>query len=253
MGSNLKFLLLKPSGRNTPLTRGTSFALYLYVINQVVMKNPFFSGLIFCGALFVTAQTNGQSFANNGDVIIVSPADHSGLIAYTELNNIILQWSTGNERNVDRYIIEHATDSIHFNTLHEIVSRGTIGQEDQDSLYRDMDSYPASPVNYYRLRTVLSDGNSLYSAIVRADVDSRKTPTLKPTVLHMGGTLRMDNYHEQPLTVNFFNANGTLMGSFMVNSTSFDIPTNGWSTGIIFYRISDATHPLIDAGKIMIL
>ncbi len=97
MGSNLKFLLLKPSGRNTPLTRGTSFALYLYVINQVVMKNLFFSGLIFCGALFVTAQTNGQSFANNGDVITVSPADHSGLFAYAELNNIILQWSTGND------------------------------------------------------------------------------------------------------------------------------------------------------------
>jgi hypothetical protein len=217
------------------------------------MKKIIFSGLIFCGALLFTAQTIGQSFANNGDPIIVSPADHSGLFAYTEMNIIILQWSTGNEKNVDRYIIERAADSIHFNTLHEVVSRGTIGQDDQDSLYRDMDSYPTSSVNYYRLRTVLTDGSSLYSAVVRADVDSRKTPILKPTVLHMGGTLRMDNYHEQPLTVNFFNASGTLMGSFIVNSTSFDIPTSGWNKGIFFYRISDASHPLIDAGKIMIL
>jgi hypothetical protein len=217
------------------------------------MKKLIFSALIFCGVLLVTAQTNGQSFANNGDPIIVSPADHSGLFAYAEKNIIILQWSTGNEKNVDRYIIERAADSIHFNTLHEVVSRGTIGQDDQDSLYRDMDSYPTSPVNYYRLRTVLSDGSSLYSAVVRADVDSRKTPILKPTVLHIGGTLRMDNYHEQPLTVNFFNASGTLMGSFIVNSTSFDIPTSGWNKGIFFYRISDASHPLIDAGKILIL
>ena len=217
------------------------------------MKKLIFSALIFCGVLLVTAQTNGQSFANNGDPIIVSPADHSRLFAYAEQNIIILQWSTGNEKNVDRYIIERAADSIHFNTLHEVVSRGTISQDDQDSLYRDMDSYPTSPVNYYRLRTVLSDGSSLYSAVVRADVDSRKTPILKPTVLHMGGTLRMDNYHEQPLTVNFFNANGTLMGSFIVNSTSFNIPTSGWNKGIFFYRISDASHPLIDAGKIMIL
>ena len=175
------------------------------------MKKLIFSALIFCGVLLVTAQTNGQSFANNGDPIIVSPADHSGLFAYAEKNFIILQWSTGNEKNVDRYIIERAADSIHFNTLHEVVSRGTIGQADQDSLYRDMDSYPTSSVNYYRLRTVLTDGSSLYSAVVRADVDSRKTPILKPTVLHMGGTLRMDNYHEQPLIVNFFNASGTLM------------------------------------------
>ncbi|HTI89364.1 MAG TPA: hypothetical protein VL727_02195, partial [Puia sp.] len=77
------------------------------------MKKRFFSGLIFCGALLVAAQTNGQSFANNGDPIIVSPADHSGLFAYAEMNIIILQWSTGNEKNVDRYIIERAADSIH--------------------------------------------------------------------------------------------------------------------------------------------
>jgi hypothetical protein len=214
------------------------------------MKNLIFSGLIFCGIFLVTAQTNGQSFANNGDAIIVSPADHSGLFAYAENNIIILQWSTGDENNVDRYIIERSADSIHFNTLHEVVSTGA---NNQDSPYRDMDSYPASSVNYYRLRTVLSDGSSLYSAVVRADVDSRKTPTLKPSVLNMGGTLRMNNYHEQPLTVNFFNSNGTLMGSFLVNSASFNIPTNGWSKGILYYRISDAKHPLIDAGKIMIL
>lgn len=214
------------------------------------MKKFFFSGLIFSGTFLLAAQTNAQSFANNGEPITVSPADHSGLFAYPENNIIILQWSTGDEKNVDRYVIEHATDSIHFNPLHEVVSRGTV---DQENLYRDMDSYPTSSVNYYRLRTVLSDGSAFYSAVVRADVDSRKTPILKPSVLHMGGTLRMDNYHEQPLTVNFFNAFGTLVGSFIVNSTSFNIPTSGWKTGIFFYRISDASHPLIDAGKIMIL
>src|SRR5260221_2871203 len=215
------------------------------------MKKFIFSGLIFCGMLLVAAQTNAQSFANNGAPIIVSAADHSGLFAYPENNIVILQWSTGDEKNVDRYVIEHATDTIHFNPLHEVVSRGAI---DQDSLYRDMDSYPTSPVNYYRLKTVLSDGSAFYSAIVRADVDSRKTPVLKPTILHMGGTLLMANYHEQPLTVNCFDESGTLVGSFIVNSTSFDIPViSGWKTGVFFYRISDASHPLINAGKIMIL
>ena len=84
-------------------------------------------------------------------------------------------------------------------------------------------------------------------------MDTRRTPVLKPTILQTGSTIRMDNYHEQPLTVNFFNANGRLMGSFIVNSTSFDIPTTGWNKGVFFYRISDATHPLITAGKIMII
>jgi hypothetical protein len=221
------------------------------------MKKLIFSGLIFCGLLLSAAQTSGQSFAsngsfaNNGAPILTSPADRSGLFAYPESNIIVLRWTTGNERNIDRYVVEKASDSLHFNPLHEVVARGSI--DGDDSTYQDMDSYPASPVNYYRLKTVRTDGSVFYSAIVRVDVDSRKTPILKPTVVHMGSTIRMDNYHEQPLTVNFFNASGTLMRSFVVNSTSFDIPTDGWSKGIFFYRISDATHPLINAGKIMIL
>jgi len=214
------------------------------------MKKPIFSGLIFCGLLLGAAQTNGQSFANNSSPIITSPADGSGLFAYTENTFVVLRWSTRNEHDIDRYIIERASDSIHFNPLHEVVSQGVI---DQDNTYRDMDSYPASSTNYYRLKTVRNDGTAFYSAIVRADVDNRQTPILKPTVVHMGSIIRMDNYHAQPLTVNLFNANGTIMRSFIVNSTSFDIPTDGWSKGIFFYRISDATHPLINAGKIMIL
>jgi len=43
------------------------------------------------------------------------------------------------------------------------------------------------------------------------------------------------------------------MGSFLVNSTAFDIHSTSRSTGMYFYRISDATHPLIDAGRIMVL
>ena len=214
------------------------------------MKKWFLSGLVACSLLGITASGKGQSFANNGAPIIVSPADHSGLFAYPENTAIILRWSTGNERGVDRYVIEHSTDSVYFNPLHEIVSRGGI---DMDSTYRDIDPYPTSSSNYYRLKTVLSDGSAFYSATVRVDMDSRKTPVLKPTVLQTGSTIRMDNYHEQPLSINFFNASGRLVGSFIVNGTSFDIPTTGWNKGIFFYRISDATHPLITAGKIMII
>ena len=215
------------------------------------MKKLLFSGLISCSLLLAAAQTNGQSFANNGSPIIVSRADESGLFAYIENNAFILRWATGNESNVDHYVIERATDGVYFNPLHEVVSRGTIAQD--DSVYRDIDTYPTSSVNYYRLKTVLKDGSAFYSAIVKADVDSRKTPILKPTIVHMGGTIRMDNYHEQPLTINFFNAGGRLVGSFIVNSTSFDIPTDGWGNGMFFYRISDANHPLINAGKIIII
>jgi hypothetical protein len=216
------------------------------------MKKLYFSGLISCGLLLAAAQTNGQTFEQNGAAINVSPANHTGLLAYRENENVIvLRWYAGNEQQIDRYVIEKSTDSSYFNPLHEVVARGVNG-ESVDSSYQDEDSYPTAPINYYRLATIMKDGSSIYSPAVRVNVDDRLTPILKPTVLHMGGTLRMDNFHEQPLQVNFYTAGGAIIGGYMVNSTSFNVNTDGWAKGIVFYQISDEHHALINAGKILV-
>lgn len=216
------------------------------------MKKLCFSGLISCGCLLIAAQTNGQTFGQNDMPIHVSPADHSQLIAYPEKNNIVvLRWSTGNEREVDHYVIEHSPDGVHFTPLHDVVSKGVI-DGNADSSYQDEDSYPASPVNYYRLVTVLKDGTDLYSPAERVDVDERRIPVLKPTILHTGGTLRVDNFYERPLLIDLYTASGARVGSYLVNSTSFNINTAGLDRGILFYRICDERHALIDAGKILL-
>ncbi len=216
------------------------------------MKKIIFSGLISGSLLLLAvAQTKGQSsFGQDGKPIQTTFADGYRFFAYPENNAIIMRWSTGNETNVDHYVIEKSSDGTYFSPLHEVVSKGSI---DEDSSYSDMDTYPTAQTNYYRLRTVMKDGSDQLSAVVKATIARGDLPRLHPTVLHMGATLFMDNNHDQPYTINFFNANGTLTGTFIVNSTSFEIPTNGWGAGIFFYRISDPTHPLIDAGKIMIM
>jgi hypothetical protein len=214
------------------------------------MKKILFSGLISC-SLLVAAQTNGQSIGdNNGNVVTVSPVDHSAFYAYSENNIAILRWKTGNETEVDHYVVERSGDSVHFNPLHEVVSKGGI---DEDSSYEDSDPYPGTPVHFYRLVTVMKDGNSFYSPAVRVDIDPAHTPVLVPTVLHMGATLQMENYPNRVVIINFFTVSGALLKSVLVNSSSFNINTTGWARGIVFYRISDETHALIDAGKIMIL
>lgn len=215
------------------------------------MKKFFFSALISCGLLLAAAQTNGQTFEQNGAPIFASSPDHPGLFAYAENNIVIIRWSSANEQDIDRYVIERSTDSIHFTPMHEVISKGG-GTVAADNSYEDADSYPASPVNFYRLRTVFREGNAFYSPAVKVDLSGRDMPVLRPTILHLGGTIRLDNYRGQPLTVNIFNGNGTLLGSYLVNSNSFNINTDRLARGILFYRISDETHPLIDAGEIMI-
>jgi hypothetical protein len=215
------------------------------------MKKLYFSGLISCGLLLAAAQTMGQ-FEQNGESIISSIPDHTGLLAYPENENVIvLRWLAGNEQLIDHYTIEKSTDSSYFNPMHEVVARGA-ADASVDSAYQDEDTYPASSINYYRLVTVMKDGSSIYSSVVRVNINSRRTPVLRPTVLHMDATLRVDDFHEQPLQVNFYTASGAIIASYIVNSTAFNVNSGSWPKGIVFYRIADENHALIDAGKILV-
>jgi hypothetical protein len=214
-----------------------------------MMKKILFSGLISC-SLLVAVQTRAQSISDEQQPVILSTVDHSAFYAYPENNIAILRWGAGNETGVDHYVIERSGDSVHFDPLHEVVSKDA---SEGDSSYEDSDPYPGTPIHFYRLVTVMKDGATMYSPAIKVVIDNANTPFLAPTVVHMGATLWMKNYHDQLLTVNFFTAGGQLLKSVLVNSSSFNINTTGWARGIVFYRISDETHPLVDAGKIMIL
>jgi hypothetical protein len=200
------------------------------------MKKLLFSGLIFSGLFAMAAQTSAQD-----------------LLAYTENNNTILRWTAANEKFVDHYIVERSSDSIHFTELHQVVSKGPV-TDNEENTYQDVDTYPPDAVNFYRVRTVLREGAAFYSPAVRVDINTAERPVINPSVIHMGGTVHVDNYHSNtPLNVNFFDARGTLIASYLVNGTSFNINTGRFAKGILFYRISDESHPLIDAGKLMVL
>jgi hypothetical protein len=214
-----------------------------------MMKKILVSALISCG-LLAAVQTNGQSFGQNGEPVLSTPAGYDGFYAHTQNNIVIMRWNAENESDVDHYVVEHSTDSVNFDPLHEVVSKGA-GTGDSSS-YEDADAYPKSPVNYYRLTTVTKEGNSFSSPAVRVDIDPGRTPVLVPTVLNQGAMLRMDNnYRDKLLIVDFFTISGQLIKSYEVNSSSFIFNTTGWSRGLIIYRISDETHPMISSGKIL--
>ncbi|HVU55535.1 MAG TPA: hypothetical protein VHD83_10795 [Puia sp.] len=201
------------------------------------MKNIFFSALIGC-CLLTGAVAYGQG----------APAY---IAAYVENKLVIIRWRVFDESFTDHYTVERSTDNVNFEPLHDLVAQGG---SDGDYSYEDGDSYPSSKINYYRVKIVDRQGNAQYSPVVETDRPGRRPPVLSPTVLHMGGTLHVtDAYYSQPLSINFFNQAGRMVGSFLVNGTAFDIPISTWDKGIYFYRISDGTHPLIDAGKIMVL
>ena len=170
--------------------------------------------------------------------------------AYVSNNIVMIRWKPDNEENIDRYVVEKGTDSSYFIPFHQVVAMG--GVENQDA-YEDADSYPASQENFYRLRTITKGGTSFYSSIITVDMAGSTNRSIKPSVINKGSTLHFDSYYQQPVIILFFNTEGIRTGSYMVNSSYFDISTANWGKGLYFYRVSDASHPLIDAGKILVL
>ena len=172
--------------------------------------------------------------------------------AYGEQNSnmVILRWQMPSELNTDHFVVERATDGVHFAPLHEVLANGSSAEGQE---YKDADNSLPGQVGSYRLKVVGKDGNAFYSPVSTVDLTARIAPELKPTVQHLGSTLRLNVYYNHPVTINFFSEGGSMTASFVVNSTSFDINTSSWGKGFYFYRISDARHPLINSGKIMVL
>jgi hypothetical protein len=169
------------------------------------------------------------------------------------IHTVKLHWQLASEFNTDHFVLERAPqlNPTHFDPLHEIVARGN----SEGQAYDDRDNPPGGMVSYYRLKVVLKDGESFYSPVVAVNMNDKLSLALKPSVLTRGGTIHFNanTDRRRPVTVNFFDAGGRLVGSYLVNNSYFDIDASGWTRGIYIYRISDGQHPLIESGKIMIM
>jgi Secretion system C-terminal sorting domain len=73
-----------------------------------------------------------------------------------------LNWSTSQELNTSRFMVEHGTDGRNFSSIGEVTASGnsTVIRN-----YSFSDNTPARGVNYYRLRVVDIDNSGKYSAI----------------------------------------------------------------------------------------
>jgi hypothetical protein len=207
--------------------------------------------VVLVAGLIAAVPVFGQDIGTDGKPVIAGNPDHSAFIAYLGNNNVVkMRWERTINNGVDHYVVEHSTDSSHFDPMHTVVGKDSL---DPDRTYQDADAFPTTQVNYYRLVTFLKDGGTYSSAAVKVVVDPGRTPALVPTVIHMGQTLRVDrDYRNKLMIVEFFTGGGQMMASYQVNSSSFNVNTMGWQRGLYFYRISDESHPLVDSGEILV-
>lgn len=76
---------------------------------------------------------------------------------------VAINWTTGNEKNVKNYIVEHSTDGITFSSIGIPVNANNLSSGE----YNSLDASPASGANYYRIRATDLDGKTTLSDVMK--------------------------------------------------------------------------------------
>ena len=128
------------------------------------------------------------SVVHNGGIweITFTTSSFSGFFAHTNLNSTPLpvkladisaqnlgatnrvDWSTTEEAQGDRFVIERSAEGKHFEAVGSTEAKGISG-----SRYSFVDATPLHGINYYRVEVLNNDGSRFYSKVVSATVSTK--------------------------------------------------------------------------------
>ncbi len=92
---------------------------------------------------------------------------------------IWLSWATASEQNSDYFVVERRTVHTDFHPIERHSAQGTT---QSSTVYAVLDAFPASGVNYYRLKQVDLDGSFEYSEIIAVDYRPSEEIRVFPTL-----------------------------------------------------------------------
>ncbi len=123
----------------------------------------------------------------------------------------LLQWTSENELNFDRYQIERSSDGINFNAVASVNARRSI----QTASYNHTDQQlPASAIIYYRLKLIDIDGQYRYSNIIqlrREAIVQSRIVSLAPNPFNSKLTMLYESSKKEQIAAAVFNSQGQLI------------------------------------------
>lgn len=139
---------------------------YDSVVNAFEIQNENFSNATINGVLYaqfngITSFSGGTAATGVGPVTVVPV----GLLSFTAQRNARvnrLGWTTTQEINTDKFIVEHSTDGRNFTAIGEVVAAGS---SSADINYSFIDYAPAMGVNFYRLKVIERNGSTKLSNV----------------------------------------------------------------------------------------
>ena len=122
-----------------------------------------------------TGFTSFSPFGVTSKPSSVLPLSLLSFEAAKENKNVRLKWTTSNEINVKKFVVERTIDLLKFDAIHEVVANGTAANN-----YTDVDENPTSGISYYRLKIIDNNGQFYYSKIVKVFFANTKELFVSP-------------------------------------------------------------------------
>jgi hypothetical protein len=155
---------------NLHLYNLTAFVKDLYLNQEIPIDLNDTTNIDFT----VTSQPG--SYASNRFKLIYTntvtgplPLLFTGIKAQCKNNAMSIEWSFDGENSIEHYILEHATDGVHFNELHQIMATKSSSKK----TYFTKDQNAREGNHFYRVKAISPGAELQYSHIVKVAMDKR--------------------------------------------------------------------------------
>ncbi|MBU9935263.1 MAG: T9SS type A sorting domain-containing protein, partial [Ferruginibacter sp.] len=188
-----------------------------------------------------------EFWLNNGGVNHNEPLPVS-LVSFEALkqnNKVLLQWTTSNEVNSGRFIVERSGDGIHYIPVGEVPAKNTAG----NNYYGLTDPAPMSGLNYYRLKMVDRDGAFQYSPVRKINFNNDGDDiTLYPNPV-VNATLFIASSGNCNKAL-LYDVSGKLIKTFILQGRNNTLNLAGIAKGV--YQLRIFTENAVRTEKILI-
>ncbi len=189
-----------------------------------------------------------EFWMNNGGVGGVNPLPLS-LISFEAVKQnkkVLLQWSTDNEVNTNKFVVERSADDRSYKAIGDVVALNRTGLNN----YNLTDDQPLGGMNFYRLRLVDKDGGYHYSPVRRINFGAAEDDiTIYPNPISIDAKIFIASSANCDNAI-IYDATGKEVRVYQLKGRSNEINLFGIARGT--YQLKIFTENSVQTKKIVI-
>ncbi|MBV9963514.1 MAG: M36 family metallopeptidase [Parafilimonas sp.] len=163
------------------------------------------------------------------DVPSALPVNFGNFTAEKQGSAALLKWTTEQESNTDKFVVERSTDGKQFSEVGEVKAAGNSSIERS---YQYTDAHPVNGNNIYHIKEVDKDGKANYSDVRSLNFsDVKPSITISPNPATNFVTIQLPG-NTQNLNIRLLSNTGQQIANYVMNSDSYKIDVSKLASGV---------------------